>query len=98
MAVIARVRARLPHTPLSTDAPEGAGAQLVVNVVARLARSYCGPILAKETSVPHRRAAASPTPARHPSTASCASDSPQPTGVEIRDGRVIRPRGQPLQS
>ena len=38
--------------PWFRDAPEGAGAQLVVNVVARLAHSYCGPILVKETGVP----------------------------------------------
>jgi len=102
MAVIARVRARLPHTPLSTsepfhmyypqsaaellgeldfllanvhpifqpwfrDAPEGAGAQLVVNVVARLAQSYCGPILVKETGVPTAPASGGFTDARQAS-------------------------------
>jgi exo-beta-1,3-glucanase (GH17 family) len=102
IAVIANVRARLPHTPLSTsepfhmyypesagallgeldfllvnvhpifqpwfrDAPEDAGAQLVVNVVARLAQSYCGPILVKETGVPSAPASAGFTAARQAS-------------------------------
>jgi len=44
--------------PWFRDAPEGAGAQLVVNVVARLAQSYCGPILVKETGVPSAPASA----------------------------------------
>jgi exo-beta-1,3-glucanase (GH17 family) len=44
--------------PWFRNAPEGAGAQLVVNVVARLAQSYCGPILVKETGVPSAPASA----------------------------------------
>ncbi len=53
--------------PWFRDAPEGAGAQLVVNVVARLAQSYCGPILVKETGVPTAPASAGFSAARQAS-------------------------------
>jgi exo-beta-1,3-glucanase (GH17 family) len=53
--------------PWFRDAPDSAGAQFVVNVVARLAQSYCGPILVKETGVPTAPASAGFTDARQTS-------------------------------
>jgi exo-beta-1,3-glucanase (GH17 family) len=44
--------------PWFRDAPDSAGAQFVVNVVTKLAQSYCGPILVKETGVPTAPASA----------------------------------------
>lgn len=38
--------------PWFRDAPDSAGAQFVVNVVERLGRAHCGPVLVKETGVP----------------------------------------------
>jgi len=99
---IARLRARLPHTPLSTtepfhmyypesaaallgeldfllinvhpifqpwfrDAPDSTAAQFVLNVVMKLAQSYCGPILVRETGVPTAPASAGFTEARQAS-------------------------------
>jgi len=53
--------------PWFRDAPDSAGAQLVVNVVTKLARSYCGPILVKETGLPTAPASAGFTDARQAS-------------------------------
>ena len=38
--------------PWFRDAPDGAAAQFVVNVLAKLALHACGPMLVKETGVP----------------------------------------------
>ncbi|HXN79468.1 MAG TPA: hypothetical protein VN869_01110 [Steroidobacteraceae bacterium] len=53
--------------PWFRDAPDSDGAQFVVNVVAKLAQSYCGPILVKETGVPTAPASAGFTDARQAS-------------------------------
>ena len=53
--------------PWFRDAPDSAGAQFVVNVVTKLAQSYCGPILVKETGLPTAPASAGFTDARQAS-------------------------------
>ncbi|HSY06691.1 MAG TPA: hypothetical protein VK803_12200 [Steroidobacteraceae bacterium] len=50
--------------PWFRDAPDGAAAQFVVNVLAQLAPLACGPILVKETGVPSAPASAGFSEAR----------------------------------